>query len=228
VNPEPAIVTLAPAAADSGENDDSFGDTLNTAALSPLPSGVVTPTFPVFASAGTVARTCVEDKTVGAAVTPPNVTAVAPPKFAPETVTTVPTAPDVGVKLETVGTAGAVTVKFVALVAFPSGAATEIFPLVAPVGTVAVICVLESTVKVVAAVPLNETAVAPVKSPPWIVTLVPTRPEVGAKLEIATGPQLGNLNEPIRVCHPRSLVVGKYSFAYQKVQSSVGSTLMLE
>jgi len=36
--------------------------------------------------------------------------------------------------------------------------------------------------------------------------------------------QEGNLNEPIRVCQALSLVLDKYSFVYQNVQSSVGST----
>src|SRR2546423_4550831 len=104
VKPVPSIVTLAPAAANPGENDDSFGSTLNTAALSPVPSGVVTPIFPVFASRGTAAFTWVAETLVSTALTPPNVTVVGGPRFVPFTVTLVPTVPELGEKLETVGT----------------------------------------------------------------------------------------------------------------------------
>jgi hypothetical protein len=228
VNPDPAIVTMAPAATDGGEKDVSFGVTLKTLALSPDPPGVVTPTFPVFASAGTVARTCVAERTVGVAATPPKVTALAPRRFVPFTVTTVPTGPEPGVKVATVGT-GPVTVKSEPLVATPPGVVTAIGPVVAPAGTVAVIFTAESTENV-ALVPWKVTAVAPFRFVPSIVTLVPAPPLVGVKSVIvgAGAPQLGNLNEPIRVFQPRSLVVAKYSFAYQNVQSSLGSTLMLE
>jgi hypothetical protein len=95
-----------------------------------------------------------------------------------------------------------------------------------------VICVGELTVKA-ALTNLSVTDVAPVKFVPVIVTLEPTGPLGGEKLVIVgagtTGtPQPGNLKEPIRVRQPRSLVEAKYSLAYQNVQSSDGSTLMLE
>ena len=63
----------------------------------------------------------------------------------------------------------------------PPGVVTEIFPVVAPAGTVAVIFVSELTVKV-AALPLNFTDVAPVRVVPVMVTEVPTAPLVGVKL----------------------------------------------
>src|SRR5919204_885132 len=118
VNPEPAIVTSAPAAALAGANEVSFGSTLKVAALNPVPPGFVTPILPVFPFAGTAAFTCVEDTVVGAVATPPKVTAVVDAMFVPLTVTTVPTAPELGLKLDTVG-AGTVTVKSEALVATP-------------------------------------------------------------------------------------------------------------
>ena len=71
-----------------------------------------------------------------AALTPLNVTAVAPLKFVPPIVTTVPTGPLVGVRLVIVGGLFA-TVKLVALLALPPGVVTLTGPLVAPVGTVA-------------------------------------------------------------------------------------------
>ena len=70
---------------------------------------------------------------------PLKVTAVAPVKLVPVTVTDVPTTPLVGVKLVIAG----VTVKFAALFAVPAGVVTAIRPVVAPVGTATVICVSE-------------------------------------------------------------------------------------
>jgi hypothetical protein len=37
-------------------------------------------------------------------------------------------------------------------------------------------------------------------------------------------PQLGNLNEPMRVFQLNDPLAGRYSVVYQKVQSSLGST----
>jgi hypothetical protein len=82
------------------------------------------------------------------------------------------------------------TVKFVALVAVPPGVVTEILPVVAPVGTVAVICVAEFTVNVVAVVVLNFTEVVvkpvPLKFVPVILTDVPTGPKAGVN-EVIVG-----------------------------------------
>jgi hypothetical protein len=71
------------------------------------------------------------------------------------------------------------TVKLPELAAVPPGVVTEIGPVVTPVGAVAVIEVALSTVYEAAATPLKLTAVAPVKSVPVIVTIVPARPEEG-------------------------------------------------
>ena len=72
------------------------------------------------------------------ALVPLKATAVAPVRFVPVMTTLVPTGPVVGEKLVIVG-AEAVTVKLVELVAVPPGVVTEIVPVVAPEGTVAVI-----------------------------------------------------------------------------------------
>src|SRR2546423_956508 len=69
-------------------------------------------------------------------------------------------------------------VKVCVLVPVPPGVVTEIGPLVAFVGTVAVICVLESTVKT-AAVPLNLTMEAPSNLAPVTTTFVLPMPLVG-------------------------------------------------
>ena len=72
--------------------------------------------------------------------------------------------------------------KLVALDAVPPGVVITIFPVFAPVGTVAVICVSEFTVKLVAATPPKVTFVACVRLTPVIVTTVPTGPLGGLKV----------------------------------------------
>ena len=94
--------------------------------------------FPVVAPEGTVVVIWVDELTVNVALVLWNFTEVVPVKLVPVTTTVVPTGPLVGEKLVIVG-GGTVTVKFVALVAVPPGVVTAIFPVVAPVGTVAVI-----------------------------------------------------------------------------------------
>jgi hypothetical protein len=108
-------------------------------------------------------------------------------KFVPLIVTLVPTGPLAGVKLVIAGAGADPTVNALALVATPPGVVTLSVPVVAPAGTVAWIAVAEVTVKEVALTPLNATAVAPLKFVPLIVTLVPTGPLVGEKLDIVGG-----------------------------------------
>jgi hypothetical protein len=151
------------------------------------PSGVVTLIGPVVAPAGTVAVILVDGATLNVvAETPLKVTAVAPVKFVPVIVTIVPTGPKVGVNDVIVGTPVLVTVNLWELQAVPPGVVTQIFPVVAPLGTVAVIWVDEPPEKVVADVPPNVTAVAPVRVVPVIVTIVPIGPEVGVN-EVIVG-----------------------------------------
>jgi hypothetical protein len=71
----------------------------------------------------------------------------------------------------------------VELLPLPPASLTEIGPVEAEAGTVAVILVSELTVKV-AAPPLNATLVAPVNADPSIVTFVPIVPEAGVNEEI--------------------------------------------
>jgi hypothetical protein len=68
-----------------------------------------------------------------AALVPLNFTAVAPVKFAPLIVTTVPAGPFAGVKLVIVGA----TTKLAALVAVPPDVVTLSGPVVTPAGAVA-------------------------------------------------------------------------------------------
>ncbi len=73
------------------------------------------------------------------------------------------------------------------LVMVPVGVVTMIWPLVAPLGTVAWIEVVLLTTKLALA-PLNFTELAPFKLPPVIVTEVPIGPLVGEKPTINGGP----------------------------------------
>jgi hypothetical protein len=159
--------------------------TVKFPALVPVPAVFVTLIFPVVAPAGTVALICVSELTVNVvALVPLKLTPLAPVKPVPVSVTLVPIGPLVGVNEVITGTAA--TVKFAALVPVPAEFVTLIFPLVAPVGTVALICVSELTANVVALVPLKLTPLAPVKPVPVSVTLVPTGPLAGVN-EVITG-----------------------------------------
>jgi hypothetical protein len=77
-----------------------------------------------------------------------------------------------------------VTVKLAALVAVPPGVVTEIGPVFAPLGTVAVSAVVETMVNL-ALEPLNLTAVVPPRFVPVIVTDDPALPLGGEKSVIA-------------------------------------------
>src|SRR5205823_3080823 len=99
----------------------------------------------------------------------------------------------------------------------------------APLGTWAVMSVSETTA-LGSGVPLKLTLVAPVKFVPWMSTGVPTGPLSGLNdVTAGSGPleQPVNLNAAIRVCQLKLPLLGMYSFVYQNVQSSEGSTLML-
>lgn len=141
-----------------------------------LPKGVVTTTLAVPAlPAGVVAVMDVLLATVTfVAVTPPNLTLVAPVKFVPVTVTLAPPAngPLEGLTDVTVGKSP--NVKPLARVAVPPAVVTA--TAVAPAACAGVVAVMEVallTVKLVAAVPPNVTADAPMKFVPVIVTVVP-------------------------------------------------------
>jgi hypothetical protein len=107
-------------------------------------------------------------------------------KFVPMMITVVPTAPDVGVNDVMVGKVLDVTVKLVELVAVFPPTVTVIVPVVAPVGTVVVIEVEELAVTTVV-VPLNFRillAGVVLKFVPVMVTVAPTGPLLGVKLDI--------------------------------------------
>jgi hypothetical protein len=170
----PVTVTSVPAGPLIGLNPVILGATAKATVLVAIPAGVVTAIGPVIAFAGTLVVIWVEEFTTKAAGAPLKVTAVAPAKFAPDSVTAAPTAPLPGEKLAMRGA----TRKLVALVATLSGVVTVIGPEVAPTGTLAAIVVGAFTVNV-AASPLNWTAVAPVRAVPAIVTFAPGAPLLG-------------------------------------------------
>ena len=188
----PVIVTVVPTGPKVGVNEVIVGTpvlvTVNLWELQSVPPGVVTQIFPVVAPLGTVAVIWVDEPPVKVVEeTPLNFTLVAPVRFVPVMVTEVPTGPLVGENEVIVGLAAVVvTVKLWELQSVPPGVVTQIFPVVAPLGTVAVIWVDEAPVKVVADVPPNVTAVAPVRFVPVIVTIVPVGPEVGVN-EVIVG-----------------------------------------
>jgi hypothetical protein len=151
----------------------------------------VTTTLPLIAPNGTVTTMLVALQLVGMAATatplgPLNVTllnACVAPKFVPVIVTVVPTAPEVGLRLEMLSVC--TTVNAIPLLADPLTVTTTL-PLVAPAGTGTTILAALQLVGV-ATVPLNFTVLVPCVEPkfvPVIVTLVPTAAEVGLRLLI--------------------------------------------
>jgi hypothetical protein len=177
------MVMSAPTAPAVGEKPKMVGGrrTTKLAPLVAVPAGLVTVMGPVVAPAGTVAVICVLLLSVKTAVMPLKRTSVVPVKFVPVMVTDAPTGPDVGEKLAIVG--GRMTTKLALLVAVPAGLVTVMGPVVAPAGTVAVIWVGLLTVNE-ALTPLKRTSVTSTKFTPRMVTLVPTVPAVGEKLEM--------------------------------------------
>ncbi len=131
----PLMVTTVPTGPLVGVNEVIVGAaplvTVKTFELAAVPPGVVTRISPVSAPKGTVAVIFVAETTVKVADLNRKVTEVAPVKFVPFIVTTVPTGPLVGENDVMVGAAAAVTVKSFALVAVPFGVVTPMGPVVA-------------------------------------------------------------------------------------------------
>jgi hypothetical protein len=166
--------------------------------VDPVPSGVTIEIGP-FVDAGAMAVIDVSLLMVKlAALTPLNLTSVAPVKWAPVIATDVPVFPFVGVK--EVMLAVAATMNGL-LVPVPPGVVTLIGPELAPFGTAVLMVVSFTTVKV-ADVPLNETPVAPVKRTPVIVTAVPG-PAVPGDTLVIDG---GTPKEPALVPVPAGVV----------------------
>ena len=94
--------------------------TVNGLKLVTVPPGVVTLSEPVVAPFGTVAWITIGAVTVKLALTPLNVTAVAPVKFVPMIVTPYPSGPYGGVKLLIASTSATVTLTAAAVAVFPA------------------------------------------------------------------------------------------------------------
>src|SRR5437762_13951260 len=90
-------------------------------------------------------------------------------------------------------------------VAVPPGVVTEMPPLAAAEGTVAVICVSESTVNEAEALLKKLTELAPVRLEPVIVTEVPTGPNVG-EIPLITGADALTVKSVELVAVPPSVV----------------------
>jgi hypothetical protein len=158
--PDPVIVTAVPTDPDVGFRLAICGDTAKETPLLAVPPTVTT-TFPVVALLGTGTVMLVALQFEGVAAVPLNATVLVPwlaPKFVPMIVTAVPTAPDVGLRLEIVG-AFAFTVKPTPLLAAPRTVTTTL-PVVAPVGTFTTMLVALHP-DGVPAVPLNVTVLDP-------------------------------------------------------------------
>lgn len=136
----PLIVTCVPTGPLGGLKLLIVGaaTTVKFVLLTAIPPGVVTEVGPVVAFGGTLA-TIFAPLNLKVAMTPLKVTCVAPFRLLPVMVTALPTPPLVGEKLVIVGGRFATTVNTDALVAVPPGVLSEMEPVVAPEGTVAVI-----------------------------------------------------------------------------------------
>jgi hypothetical protein len=180
----PAIATAVPTGPELGLKVVLLGGGGVTVKSIPLlfTPPTSTTTFPVVAPGGTVAMMLVPVQLVIEAAVPLKVTALIPwvaPKLDPAMVTDVPTGPEVGLKLATLG--GGVTVKRVPLLATPPTVTTT-FPVVAPTGTCAVILTELQAVGAIdpADVPLKVTMLVPWDEPkfaPEIKTKAPIAPD---------------------------------------------------
>jgi hypothetical protein len=158
-------------------------ETVNASTLVAVPPGVVTEIWPVLAATGTTVWIVVSSPTVYGAVAPAKVTDEAFAKPVPVIVTRSPGLPLVGANDEIVGEGGGSTVKSVALKAVPPPVLTEMGPVVADSGTVALI-VVSFGIEKVADAPWKRTAYALVNPVPVIVTVRPARSAAGEKLKI--------------------------------------------
>lgn len=121
------------------ENDKIVGGAIavvivKLVVLIAVPPSVTMEILPVL-DCGTSARIVVDERTVKVADTDPNFTSRVPAKFLPVMMVDAPLPPEVALNEVITGiTNPGVTVKFVALVAFPFGVRTSIFPVNAPTG----------------------------------------------------------------------------------------------
>ncbi len=202
----------------------------------PAPVVTFTSTAPA-ACAGAVACTEVADSGVTAvAATPPNVTPVAPVRFVPVIVTTVPPAigPDVGLIDVTVGSTGGAAVKVnvspAEVAEVPAGVVT--FTSTAPAacaGEVACTDVALTKLNAAAAVPPNDTPVTPVRLVPVIVTTVPPAigPDVGDN-EVTVGSAGGATNVYLSPAETTEVPPGVMTVTSTRPAACAGATAVAE
>lgn len=182
----PVIVTGVPTSPDAGLRLLMPGVTVKFTPLLTLgmpPTVTLSPVSPAATPLGTETMMLVSLQLVGVAVIPPIVTVLAPcvaPNSVPVMVTSVPTRPEEGFRLETPG----VIVMFTPLLATPPTVTTTVAgPAELTFGTPT--RMLEGPQVIGAAgVPLNVTVLEPCVAPkfaPLIVMPYPTREEVGVK-----------------------------------------------
>jgi hypothetical protein len=179
----PDIVTETPTAPDVGLNPEIVGvpGTVNTEALVNVTPLTVTVIFPVNAPEGTVVVREVEVAALTTATVPLKATTLLAGvvlKLVPVIVTVAPTAPLAGLKDVKVGVGRTVKLDPVNVIPLT---VTEMFPVVAPAGTVVVNVVVVAALTT-AAVPLKNTALfagVVLKLVPVIVTVAPTAPLPG-------------------------------------------------
>jgi hypothetical protein len=182
----PEIVTVAPTAPLSGLKPVmvGVGNTVKFDALVMVTPLDPTEIGPFTAPAGTVVVMLVAFEEVTFAMPPLNETVGVPLKFVPEIITVAPIAPLIGLKPVIVGVSR--TVKFEEVEIVTPLTVTKILPDVAPAGTVVVMLVaVEEETK--AAIPLKVIILSPgvvLKLVPVMVTVVPSAPLSGVKLEI--------------------------------------------
>src|SRR5438045_9610011 len=111
-----------------------------------------------------------------------------------------------------------------------SGLVTTTSAVPAPAGVVAVSFEALTNETLVAATPPNVTVGVATKLAPLIVTFVlPDAAPLAGETDVTAGAgggpggQFANLNVPMMVCQFQVPFALRYSFVYQKVQSSVGS-----
>ncbi len=184
----PATTTVAPTAPLVGLKPvmEGVANTVKSDKLATVMPLVVIEIGPVVAPAGTVVVIEVAFAEETTAVMPLNFTVGEALKFVPEIITDAPTAPLPGVKFEIVGVAS--KLKLAELKIVMPLVVTEIFPVVAPLGTKATM--LEAVEEVtVAETSLNKTIGDGPKLFPLIVMLAPTAAPEGVNPEM---PGVGN------------------------------------
>jgi len=170
--------------------------TVNATPLLAVPRTVTT-TLPLVAPLGTGTTMLVALQLVGVPARPLKVTLLEPwlaPKFAPLTVTDVPSGPDVGLIPEMLG--AGTTVNVIPLLWTPPTVTTT-GPVVAPAGT-EVMMLVAFQFETVAEVPLKVTVLVPCVAPklvPVMVSETPAAPLVWLRLVMlgAGGPPLAGL-----------------------------------